>query len=419
MRHINEELFNECYGKIKKNFMEISKNNLYYRNLFNKYKFNIEDLLNYNDFCKIPIMTKQDYLDNIDYFEKVISNEIYNVLYTSGSTGKPVKIFITKKDDTSRNMILCMYRNRISKNIICEKMLLIHYLNIKGNEEYLIEDKGKQCQHFCYGCINDGVLEEIYKFLKQFQPKWIVGNTSIIYAFSEYIKKSGKSLSGMDIRYIECISEYITTEQRNSIKEVFNLNPKSAYGSNEVNTIAIECVNGNMHVIKESVFVEIVNQNEQGIGDILVTSLDNRLTPFLRYSLGDKGRWVNAECNCNFKSHILEITRYRSNDFLLKKDGTRMEVWNLNSALRESTNKTNFQIKQYQFIQIDYNLFKLKILEKEDGNNMNKAMFESYFIEEFSSIFQEKVIVEFEYVKETIPVESKNGKFKYFKSMLT
>ncbi len=96
-----------------------------------------------------------------------------------------------------------------------------------------------------------------------------------------------------------------------------------------------------------------------------------------------------------------------------------MEVWNLNSALRESTNKTNFQIKQYQFIQIDYNLFKLKILEKEDGNNMNKAMFESYFIEEFSSIFQEKVIVEFEYVKETIPVESKNGKFKYFKSMLT
>ena len=50
---------------------------------------------------------------------------------------------------------------------------------------------------------------------------------------------------------------------------------------------------------------------------------------------------------------------------------------------------------------------------------MNKAMFESYFIEEFSSIFQEKVIVEFEYVKETIPVESKNGKFKYFKSMLT
>ena len=78
-------------------------------------------------------------------------------------------------------------------------------MNIKGNEEYLIEDKGKQCQHFCYGCINDGVLEEIYKFLKQFQPKWIVGNTSIIYAFSEYIKKSGKSLSGMDIRYIECI----------------------------------------------------------------------------------------------------------------------------------------------------------------------------------------------------------------------
>ena len=148
--------------------MEISKNNLYYRNLFNKYKFNIEDLLNYNDFCKIPIMTKQDYLDNIDYFEKVISNEIYNVLYTSGSTGKPVKIFITKKDDTSRNMILCMYRNRISKNIICEKMLLIHYLNIKGNEEYLIEDKGKQCQHFCYGCINDGVLEEIYKFLNNF-----------------------------------------------------------------------------------------------------------------------------------------------------------------------------------------------------------------------------------------------------------
>lgn len=65
----------------------------------------------------------------------------------------------------------------------------------------------------------------------------------------------------------------------------FNCKVASQYGCYEVNSIAYECPFHKLHVMTENVYVEIVEDNQ-----ICITSKHNRVMPFVRYKVGDRGR---------------------------------------------------------------------------------------------------------------------------------
>jgi phenylacetate-CoA ligase len=57
-----------------------------------------------------------------------------------------------------------------------------------------------------------------------------------------------------------------------------------------------------MHVISENVIVEVVDESGQAVigkeGDILISDLNNRVMPFIRYRIGDRGRILASQCSC-------------------------------------------------------------------------------------------------------------------------
>ena len=74
------------------------------------------------------------------------------------------------------------------------------------------------------------------------------------------------------------------------------------YGSNEVGRIAQECpAHDGLHVNVDRLIVELVDGDgrpAEGEGEVIVTSLDARAMPFLRYRLGDRSALLAGPCAC-------------------------------------------------------------------------------------------------------------------------
>lgn len=74
------------------------------------------------------------------------------------------------------------------------------------------------------------------------------------------------------------------------------------YGSNEVGRIAQECpAHDGLHVNVDRLIVELVDgegRPAEGEGEVIVTSLDARAMPFLRYRLGDRTAMLTGSCAC-------------------------------------------------------------------------------------------------------------------------
>ena len=89
-------------------------------------------------------------------------------------------------------------------------------------------------------------------------------------------------------------AEVLHDDQRTLMERAFCGKVFNQYGCREVPNIAWECRHGNMHVFSDMVQLESVSDAE---GDrLLVTSLTDRVMPFIRYALGDSGRLVDGQC---------------------------------------------------------------------------------------------------------------------------
>ncbi|MEB3196936.1 MAG: AMP-binding protein [Candidatus Sericytochromatia bacterium] len=70
---------------------------------------------------------------------------------------------------------------------------------------------------------------------------------------------------------------------------------------------------GHHHVLSDHVWLEIVDPDHGGPvgpgepGELLVTNLDRHLQPVIRYRVGDRARWVGADCPCGRKTPVFDL----------------------------------------------------------------------------------------------------------------
>jgi phenylacetate-CoA ligase len=95
-----------------------------------------------------------------------------------------------------------------------------------------------------------------------------------------------------------------------------------------------------MHVFTDMVWLEAID------GQLLVTSLTNRLMPLIRYANGDAGELLEGECSCGIGFPLMRMGVCRQNDFILAPDGKRLHPSFFNRLLYGQT-----QVAAYQFEQ--------------------------------------------------------------------
>jgi phenylacetate-CoA ligase len=150
-------------------------------------------------------------------------------------------------------------------------------------------------------------------------------------------------------------AEMLLDEQRARMEQAFGCKVFNQYGCREVPNIAWQCRHGGMHVMSDLVHLESVPVD--GEYRLLVTSLTNRLMPFIRYELGDNGRLLDGVCACGSPFPLMAMGMCRHNDLIRTSDGRRVHPAVLNRLLYGFT-----QIRQYQWRQVALDCMALNLV---------------------------------------------------------
>jgi phenylacetate-CoA ligase len=145
--------------------------------------------------------------------------------------------------------------------------------------------------------IGDDAIDPILDWLARSQPEVLMGYSSVL---DRLARRAGHRGGLPGPRFVVSSAETLFPDQRDRIEKAWGAEVFNLYGCREFGLVAIECPrHRGLHLMDERVAVEIVPEANDGPGELLVTDLDNRATPFIRYQVGDlaeKGEMAPCPC---------------------------------------------------------------------------------------------------------------------------
>lgn len=272
----------------------------------------------FSNFLKLPFLDR-------DTFYRISPPESDDILtgpmtdtyvYASGgTTGNPKFTFYSNKEyryvtdlltDVYKNAGICA-EDRVANLFIAGNLWTS--FNVAGRA---LENIG--CLHLPIGGSSD--LENILKYMETFDTNAVVGLPSIIIRIAEEIQKRGLDIKLEKILYA---GEHLRPQTCEFLKKAVGAQSirSAGYACVDTGLVGWQCAHtpGTIHhVLEEYCYCEIISTKDQSVieddtpGEIVVTNLDHKLQPIIRYRTGDLGRWVDIEkCPCGFTGKSFEL----------------------------------------------------------------------------------------------------------------
>jgi phenylacetate-CoA ligase len=142
--------------------------------------------------------------------------------------------------------------------------------------------------------------------------------------FALYCERKG--IRFPSLKFILCSYEFVSAVHRRIVQRVFGVPVFNLYGSTETGHLLMEDGQGKMRPSYENAFLEIVNPDARGIGDLAVTTLTNDYMPLLRYRIGDLVERRNDAHETTY------IVHGRARDAIQARDGRRLTTWDVDQC---------------------------------------------------------------------------------------
>ncbi len=292
--------------KLVKMLRYVSEHNDFYKNRIKEY-----GITNPLDITQWPILTLSD-IKNIQPTNN-FSNEHEKVIYSSGSSGFTKKVSWTYKDYTKMCLYAWKLRNRWYN--INPNMKTLHFY---GSSLYndIVDFQHNESDYYTlnnelfinYACLCNKISMAI-DLINDFLPELMFAFPSTLMTLLE---DSHEDKWRDNIRYIELYGECVNSDQIIKFKEK---TPKAQYsimyGTTETGVIAIMCPDMHMHIVEQNCFVECINEH------LVLTSLVNTQTPYIRYFVNDIGIINYGECKCGLFSNTIVDLKGREPGFII------------------------------------------------------------------------------------------------------
>src|SRR6478736_3734110 len=357
---IPEENFGDYIEQKKSEIVNFHlKNNAFYKGL--------AQTNSYQNWSDLPILNKTNLQKPLA--ERLSSGYNEKSVYlnkTSGSSGHP---FVFAKDKFCHALTWAsnIYRfgwYGIDFNSSYQARFYGIPLDFIGNKKERLKDLLSHRYRFSIFNLSDEVLE---CFLKDFKTKkfdYVNGYTSSIVLFAKFLQKKNIVLKEICPTLKVCMvtSEMLFEEDKLLLENQFGIPIVNEYGASELDLIAFQNPIGQWQVNSETLFVEILDDNNQAVpngtsGRIVITSLFNKAHPFIRYDIGDIGI---LDEKSTLKKPILKQLIGRTNDVALLPSGKKSPgltfYYVTKSIIEDDGNVKEFVIKQTRIdvFEIDY-----------------------------------------------------------------
>jgi len=178
--------------------------------------------------------------------------------------------------------------------------------------------------------------------------QFLIGYASACYALATLVKAAGEPLL---FRAVLPTAELCPPDWADTIACVFSAPVLPYYGCGEVNSLGYSCPEGGVyHTCDEHAVIEVENDAGhvalEGEGAFLITDLDNRAMPLIRYRNGDGGQLAAPGCPCGRTlGRILRLDG-RVNDMLVTTTGARFS-----GVIGTHTFRLIDHVESYQVVQ--------------------------------------------------------------------
>ena len=156
--------------------------------------------------------------------------------------------------------------------------------------------------------------------------------------FARYCERRG--LKFPSLKFILCSYEFVSVVHRKILARVFGVPVFNLYGSTETGHLLMENERGEMKPSYDTAFLEIVDADAGGVGELVVTTLTNDYMPLLRYRIGDLAQRRAQPYGTDFVVHG------RVRDALRAADGRRVTTWQVDQCFAEADGIAHYQLRQ-------------------------------------------------------------------------
>jgi len=187
-------------------------------------------------------------------------------------------------------------------------------------------------------------VDEQIERLRRLRPSVLWIYPSLLAAIFERL--DGRLSAVIQPRAIITGSEVLPRPLREAISADLGAEWFNFYGTVEAGRIAWEChTHLGLHLSADAFILETIGGPGEPLRGV-VTVLDARTMPFIRYDLGDICAYLERLCPCGIEFPLLEAPQGRVGGLVRLPDGRTMAPSVLSSLLRECQWIDRFQIRQ-------------------------------------------------------------------------
>jgi len=299
--------------------------NPYWREKFEQYGVNHRGSDPFAELAKLPILTKDEVRAN---YRRMRSTHLPDreIIYetSSGSTGRQVYVWHTRYYQQLHTAM--EYRSQAWMGVRPGDP----YLNVCAHGAHL--SRKKLLLRFFRTILDGGFIidafhidpeptKQLLRRAQKHRPVHVYGYPTAMATVAQLSRNMG--LKWPTVRAVSTSSEQLFDEDRKLLGDVYGAKVYDRYGCREVQSIAVQCREGNHHIYADLNYVEFVQvkDTDEGYEAILLTPLDNEAMPMFRYRNGDCASAVEGICPCGSALPLMTGCQGRICNNFITRDG--------------------------------------------------------------------------------------------------
>lgn len=282
-----------------------------------------EDLKYLDDIFKLPFTIKTDLRDNYPFGLCAFPVEdLARVHASSGTTGKPITGAYSADD--MQQWDECMARVLFGHGIRPKDIVQNCYgMGLFTGGLGMLQ--GATRIGCCVVPTGSGVTERQVMLLKDFGTTVLLCTPSYALTISEKAEEMGVDIRKLPVRIASFGAEPFTLAMRKEVEERMGLKAYETYGLTEMMGpgVCFECEAGSLHINEDHIFPEIVDPAtlkpvKPGTkGELVLTALQRRAMPLLRYRTRDLTSLKEERCACGRTLVVMDRILGRSDDMMI------------------------------------------------------------------------------------------------------
>lgn len=313
----------------------------FYKESFDKYGLDSENLGCLEDIKNFPFTYKSDLRDNYPYgMFAVPLKEVVRIHSSSGTTGKPTVVGYNRHD-------LDLWQDMVARLLTMGGLTCGDIIQISFTYGLFTGGFGLHAGAERIGAsvipVSSGNSSRQIMIMKDYRTTALVSTPSYALRIAEVMKEEGYKKEDLFLKFGFFGSEPWGEAVRQEIQDKLGIIATDNYGLSEIMGpgIAGECLEQNgMHINEDVYYPEIIDPEtlevlpEGETGELVLTTLNRQTMPMVRYRTRDITRIYTEKCPCGRTLIKMDKPRGRTDDMIIV-NGVNVFPSQVEEALRQ------------------------------------------------------------------------------------